>query len=505
MGVRVPLLAPIRAQVILMKVDVVTLGSFQKKLEFSVPALRVKEELDKAYRDLGLKARIAGFRKGKVPRKVLEAKFGPRVKQDVANTLIQEGYSAAVTDHQLEPVGRPQLQNTGEFQGEGEFNFTITVEVKPEVELQSYTGLEVVYPSVEITDADLDRLVKATLESRAKLSEVSDRAVAKGDLVIAELVVTSGDEEVAREVGTMIRTDGDPYYPGVETLLVGASLNEEKTGTVSFSDKARNAAVKGRELSVTAKVLGIQSLQVPELTDAVAAELGYEGGVDGMRTAIRLKTQTDREPMARNQARANLLQALIAANPFQVPDGMIDSHLQMLVEELRLQQAFRKGDPRKLNFSPEQIADLRVRAEFAAKGGIILDQVSRKETLEVTDADIEAKYQEIADQREQSVEAIRGYFVKDGAVDELRARLLEEKTLDWLLERAKIVGAEAPAAAAEEAPVETPAPAKAKGKAKAAAPAEAAPVEAAAEEAPAAEAKPKRKRAKKGDAEASEE
>jgi FKBP-type peptidyl-prolyl cis-trans isomerase (trigger factor) len=118
---------------------------------------------------------------------------------------------------------------------------------------------------------------------------------------------------------------------------------------------------------------------------------------------------------------------------------MIDQHLEMLIEELKLQQAYRGRDPRRVTFSEEQLADLRIRGEFAAKGGLILDYVAKKEGLAITDADLESKYLELADQRGQTVEAIRGYFVKDDAVEELRARLMEEKTLDWLLENSKLL------------------------------------------------------------------
>jgi trigger factor len=118
---------------------------------------------------------------------------------------------------------------------------------------------------------------------------------------------------------------------------------------------------------------------------------------------------------------------------------MIESHLQMLMDELKLQQAYRGRDPERMRFSAEQMADLRLRAEFAAKGGLILEAVSKNEKIEITDVDLEGKYQELADQRGQTVEAIKGYFVKDNAVEELRARLLEEKSLDWLLERSKLV------------------------------------------------------------------
>jgi trigger factor len=431
-----------------MKVEVVATGSYQRKLEVAVPASRVQEAIDRAYRDLSGRARLPGFRKGKVPRKVLEARFGPKVESDVANSLIQEGYSQGVSDHKLEPVGRPQLQDPGTFQAGSDFCFSITVEVKPQVELQNYTGLEVVYPSVEVSDEEVERSVKSRLEGQAKLTEVTDRAVQKGDLALVELFVRDGETELVHEPGTMIRTEADPYYPGVDALIVGTAKDGEAAGTVAFPDSARSEAVRGRELQVTARVLSIQSIEVPELSDDLAGQLGYEGGIEGMRAALRQQIRDARENLARNQARANLLQALINANPFEVPSGMVDQHLEMLMEELRLQQAYRGRDPRSVRFSPEQVADLRVRAEFAAKGGIILEYVSRTEKLEVVDADLEAKYSELADQRGQTVEAIRGYFVKDGAVEELRSRLLEEKTLDWLLERAKISSSGAEAASA---------------------------------------------------------
>lgn len=422
-----------------MKFDVVSVGSHQKRLEFSVPTEKVKAELDKAFNEVGLKARLHGFRPGKVPRPVLEARFGEQIRSDVASTLIQEGYAAALDAHKFEPVARPQVQDRGDLDVGADFRFTITVEVRPDVVLDQYTDLEVVYPPVDVKDEEIDAQVTSRLEGQARLVEVSDRGVVEGDLVLLELTARDGDTVVATEAGTMIRTAGDPYYKGVESLIIGAAIGEERSGEVAFAADARTESVAGKTLTTTVKVVSVQSSQIPELTDAVATDLGYEGGVEGMRLALRLNLQTSRDGMARNQARANLLQVLIDRNKFTVPSGMIESHLQMLMDELKLQQAYRGRDPERMRFSAEQMADLRLRAEFAAKGGLILEAVSKKEKIEITDVDLEGKYQELADQRGQTVEAIKGYFVKDNAVEELRARLLEEKSLDWLLERSKLV------------------------------------------------------------------
>ena len=430
-----------------MKVDVIAVGSFQKKLEFTVPAEKVRSELENAYRVLGKRSRLKGFRPGKAPKAVLELQFGDKVRSDVANELIQSAWREALTAHGINPISKPNLDAAEPMKPGSDFSFTISVEVRPEIELTSYTGVEVSYPRADVTDAEVDSAVRQRLEGSARLVEVADRAVRTGDLVMTGLTVKDGDQTVAEEMGTMVRTDGEPYYPGIESLLVGLSVGEKASGTVTFPATARTEAVRGRTLQVDVEVKGIQASEVPELTEELANELGFEGGIEGMRGALRLQIGERRDELARNQARANLLEALIAANPFSVPGAMVDESLNMLMEELKLQQAWRTGrDPRTISFSEAQVRDLRARAEFAAKSGLILETVGRKEKIEVSETDLEAKYQEMADTRGQTLEAVKGYFLKDNAADELRARLLEEKTLDWLLERATLVTPETPAA-----------------------------------------------------------
>ena len=423
-----------------MKVDISNVSSFQRKLDVVVPAADVRKQLDDAFRKLAGQVSMAGFRKGKAPRRVLEGRFGPKVRMDVADALIQRSYSDAIRLNELQPVGQPSLAESKEIKGGNDFEFSITVDVRPEVSLKTTTGIEVVFPKFEIKDEEIDAAVQARLEGNARLVEVTDRGVQIGDMVLCELTVTDGDEEVAREIGTMIRTEADPYYPGIEPFLDGMTADEEKSGTVTFAEDARTEEVAGRELNVAAKVISIQANEVPELTNDIADELGFEGGIDGMRNALSAQLSAGREEMARNQARANLLEKLIEANPFDVPDGMVNSSLNMLVEELKMQQAWRTGqDPKKIHFPEAQLADLRQRAAFASKAGLILEFVSKTENIEVTDADLDAKYAELAEARGQTVEAVKGWFVKDGATDELKDRILEEKTLEWLLERAVLV------------------------------------------------------------------
>jgi trigger factor len=441
-----------------MKVDVETVG-FQKRLLIRVPPDQVRNQLDQAYRRLASQVKLSGFRPGKAPRSVLEARFADRVQADVANDLIQKGYLSAVTDHGINPVGQPNLTETGSVVEPEGFSFTIMVDVRPQVELKTWTGLDVVYPKVEVTDEEIGAAVRARLEGQAKLEEITDRPVERGDMALVELVARDGEEEIANEPQTMIRTEADPYYPGIEQLVIGMKGGDEQQGRVKFGDDARVEGVAGRELDVSVKLFSIQSYRVPEPDDEMAESLGFEGGVEGMRSAIAAQIREAREEMARNQARANLLEAIIAENPFEVPEGMVENSLKMLMEELRMQQARRSGrDPRTIGFSNAQVQDLRIRSGFAAKASLILEWVSGKEGIAVEEADVEAKFAQMAGERGQTVEAVKGWFQKEEATAELKERILEEKTLDWLLERSNLV-APAPGAPPTQPVKAAPAPA----------------------------------------------
>lgn len=436
-----------------MNIEVTSENSFARKVLVTVPATDVRDELNKAYKAMARSTRMAGFRKGKVPVRVLEARFGDRVRFDVANFFVQRGYSDALKNHDLEPVNQPSVVDQSELQRGEDFSFTIALEVRPEIDAENYTGLNVYYPPAEVTEDEVEAAVERRRQSQSRLVEITDRAVEAGDSVQVALKVTEGEDVLVDEPGTLIRTGGDAWFNGIEDTLVGMSLNDEKSETVTFSETARNESVKGKELATEVKVLGIQAYQTPELSDELAKELGHDD-VAALTEAVRGELSKGREDASRNQARANLLQALIEANSFEVPGGMVEQNLQLLTEELKIQQAYMGRDPKSIQFSPAQIADLRNRAAFAAKGGLLLESVSKKESIEVTDEDIEAKYVELAELRGQPVEAIKGYFVKDDAVEDLRQRILEEKTLDWLLGKAEVTH-EAPAA--EEPAAEEPA------------------------------------------------
>lgn len=482
-----------------MSFEIETVSSVQRRLQFVVPGDEVAKKLDAAYKKLANRVRLPGFRPGKVPRKMLEQRYGAQLRSEVATDIINFEFQKAAP--QVEFIGQPEV-DSHELPPNGDFRFAVTVQVKPAVEVKNYIGMKVNFPEVVVAESEVDEAVSRRLAGQARLTEVTDgSAITRGNLVLAE--IKDGDTVV--EAGTMINTAGDKYYPGIEALLLGRAKGDTVVGAVT--------SAAGRTFDATITVLGVQAQKVPDLTDEIATQLGFEGGVEAMKVALRMELETKANEAARNQARINLLRTLVDSNPVDVPAALTERNLKLLIEELNIQAQYRGRDPRSIRYSEAQLADLRTRAEFAAKAGVLLESIARNEGIRITEEDLDRKYQEIADMRGQRVEAIKGYIQKDGAVGELKRHLLEERTLDYVLERSELVtvAAEVPAAPAveatpvvEAAPVVEEAPAEEAPKAKKStkkAKAEAAPAEDAPAAEPAAEeAKPKKAAKKKKDA-----
>ena len=417
-------------------VQVEEVSSYRRRLRFTVPATVVRTQLDKAYKDLKKKARVPGFRPGHATMRVLEERFGAKVHSDVGGELIDTAYRRAVAS--LSPVGRPTLEESAELTPGQDFLFVIAVDVEPEVSVQGHKGLGVSMSAEQVTDEEVTRAVDARLARRARILEVEeDRGVQTGDFVLTELKLTEDGVEVANDPGTLINTSAERFYPGIESLLLGLSKGGEASGEVTIGANSALAALRGKTVQASVKVLALQARTVPKLDDETAKEMNHDSA-EALVAAVRFELQQSKDEVARNNARVALLQKLVELNPFDVPDAMVEQQLEALTEELKVRRAYQGEDPRGIRFSEAELNDLRSRARFAARAALLLAAVARVEGIVVTEDDVTKKIEEIAASRQQSAQAIRGYLQNEGAIPMLRDRILEERTLEWLLENAEV-------------------------------------------------------------------
>jgi trigger factor len=416
------------------------ISASRRNIHFTVEKVDVKNALDEAYDNLQKTIRLPGFRKGKVPRWLLEKRFSKGIQGEVANRLMNEGYTNVLTDESsISIVGEPEPQDVGEVTSSTDFAFTIGVDVKPEVQIDGYKGLEVVYPKVKVTAADVKNVIESRLSGKRKVSEVTKKTakVEEGDFALVSLQLKSGEEVVIDEPGTMIQIGNHKFYTGVEEHIVGMKKGQNKDFDVTITDESAHEHLRGNTYQASVTLQQIQRYSTPSLTEEFAKEQGYDD-IKDMKAKLKADLVSQKDEGLKNQARIEILQKLVESNDFDVPKGMVDEQLRALLEELQMQRMYAGEKPEQIRFSEEEVNSLRGRAVFAAKAACLLSSISKAEKLDVNDSDIDAKLTELANMRGQTIEAIKAYVEQEeGATEVLKERVQEEKTLNWLLSKAK--------------------------------------------------------------------
>ena len=414
-------------------------SSIQRKVLFTISKQSVTDELNKAYSNLQKNANIKGFRRGKVPTRVLEQKFGSSIMEDVKQQLISKGYASV--DLGFEVIGRPSVvdEDVGVLRRNEKFTFSILVETKPDLDIANYNNMEVPYNTPEVSDEEVDSSVEATLSRESKWVEAeADYQVDDQSKILAQITLSVDGEEKYKEESTMITMSYDRFYQGIQSLFTGLQAGEQNSGSVTIHETSALDDLKGQTFDAEVSVISIQVKRAPTVEDYVETK-NIEGGVEGFREEIRGNLLSRKEEGSKNQARIFILQKLVEENQIDVPQGFVDMQLRDLLEELAMRQAYMGKDPREIKFDEQQINNMRVQALFAARASCILDAIAKKETIAISEEEFQEKLSEMAMMRRQTPNAILSYLKEEGTLENFKVRVLEEKTLNWVLDNASLV------------------------------------------------------------------
>jgi trigger factor len=408
-----------------------------------VPWDRIQKDLNDTYKELGKTARVRGFRPGKVPRDVMRQVYGRQVAAQVTGSLVEQGLMEAVQKHELHIVAQPEMEEAPELEKGKPLTFKAKVEVRPKIEEVETNGLEAWQAPIEIPNEDIDAEVERMRQQHAEI-QVPDpmRPAQEGDLLTIDYTV-SVDDEIKEDLGAegrQVEINDEHLLPALKEGLLGMQPGEEKTVDVEFEDDHPNEALQGKtaHFAITAKELHEKLL--PELDDEFAKDCGdYETLLE-----LRLKIREGLEASAtqRNEAelKDQLIDGLIALNDIEVPPSMVQQQQQMMMYEMAqfMQMAGQQGAP-----GADFFQGVEGRAKRRVQAGILLGSLARQEDIEVTDADLDEKFQEIAEQTGKHVAKVRADY-QEAQRDALQSQLLEEKVMALLTERAKINEGERP-------------------------------------------------------------
>ncbi|MBC9783015.1 trigger factor [Heliobacterium chlorum] len=432
-----------------MKATVEKIDKNQVVLHIEVEAEKLEKAIEKAYKKLVGKINIPGFRKGKTPRKIIEARFGKEVfYEDALEFVVPEAYAEAIAENNVDPVDQPEIDVQKIEQGQP-LVFKATVTVKPEVQLGEYKGVEVENKPVTVTDEDVQRQLETMQKRHARLIIVGEEGEAQmGDTVTIDF--EGFKDEVPFEGGKgedyPLELGSNTFIPGFEEALVGAKVGENRDLNITFPAEYHVKTLAGQPAVFKTVVKEIKRKEYATIDDEFAKDVSDFDSLDELKADIRKNLQESAEK-AGEQAKQNaVLDKVVANAELDVPQVMVDKRVEQLLEDygqrlqyqgLSLDQFIemtgQSKDDLKAQFVPEGLKSV--------KQELVLEAIAKAEALAVTEEEVNKEIETMANNYKQPAATIKKMLLSRGQIDNLKQSILLDKTVKFLIETANFVEA----------------------------------------------------------------
>ncbi len=424
-----------------MKANVEEISSIKKKVSIEIPEDQVNKEVESFYKDLGKKAKIKGFRPGKVPRAILERYFKDYVKAEVIQKLIQDTYPQALSETDLQPVSPPVI-DPGEFEDGKSFQYSAVIEVKPDIKLEGYTGLKIEGKKEGVKDEEVEERLKALQNLHANLKTISEvRPIQAGDYVIIDYEARMGGKplEGGKAIDFTLEVGSGQFIPALEEKLIGLKPEEEKEMEVSFPQDYGYQKWAGKTISFHVKIKEIKEKILPPLDDEFAKDLGDYSSFEELKAKLKGEIEKEKELTLERQLKDQLVDQLLEANSFEVPESLVEEQAKTMVSDTKLRLAAQGVVLKNLGVSEEKLQeDYKAMAQKQVRTFLILDKIAGQEGIAVTDEEAENRLKEMSERMHQKFDVLKRYYEKNGLLPEVKAGIIRDKILNFLLEKANV-------------------------------------------------------------------
>lgn len=424
-----------------------TLGNKEgNKVEFTieVPEVDFEKAVQKAYLKNRGQFSIPGFRKGKVPRKIIEMNYGTEIfYEDAINIVLPEAYNSAIDELELHPIEQPNV-DIEELEKGQPVMIKIDVEVKPEVELGEYKAIEVEKVEYQVTDELVEEELKTVQEMNARVMDAGDRPVKEGDTVTIDFEGFLGDEafEGGKAEGHELEIGSNQFIPGFEEQLVGKSKDEDLEVVVTFPEDYHEESLKAQEATFKVTIHEIKEKELPQIDDEFAKDVSEFDTIEEYKTSIREKLESEFSSKEEIENENNVIDAVVDAAKVDIPEAMIETQLESEIGEFDYNMRAQGIDLEQylqLTGSTEDDLkeQLRPMAEKRVRGDLILEAIAKEEGIQVTEEDVDSKLEEMA---KSYKEEDKEKFVKDMKKRDLSfldTAIINQKVIELLLENVK--------------------------------------------------------------------
>jgi len=422
-----------------MQVSIESSTGLERQLKIGVPADRIENEVTQRLQKATKTVSIKGFRKGKVPLKVVKQQFGKGVRQEVIGEIVNSSFYEAISQEKLQPVGQPRIDDINDSEGQ-DLEYLAVFEVYPEIALADLAKVAVTRPVADLSDADVDKMIDVLRNQQATF-EASDKPAVEGDQVNIDYVGTKGGEEFAggKAEGQDLVLGSNSMIPGFEDGLMGVSAGDEKVLKLKFPKDYHAEELKGAKVEFAVVVNSVSSKQLPEMDDEFFKLYGVSGGgEEKFREDVRNNMERELRNAIRNKIKNRVMSQLFDLNQVELPSALVANEITQLKQQMV--QQFGGGQQIDLNMLPDDM--FRDKAERRAALGVIVSEIVKVEEITPDEDSVRERINEIASTYEQPKEVVDYYYSQQELLSSVEGVVLEDQVTELVLSKAKVTDEE---------------------------------------------------------------
>ncbi|HET7434085.1 MAG TPA: trigger factor [Thermoanaerobaculia bacterium] len=413
------------------------LSPIQKSIEVEIPAAIIEAEANRVTQEFSRQANVPGFRSGKVPGSVVRKRYAKEIQEEVVSRVLGQSFRTAVGEKGLEPVGEPKLEHLDPFIDGAPMKYKAVFEVKPQIELREYRGLDIENPKIEVSETDVDAMIERLRDQASHYRVETERGLQDGDFAVIEITSTPEGGEPHTDSGHFQLGEEGPL-PEMHEALRGKSAGESVSIEKAYDETAQNEEWRGKNVRHDVLLKEIRIQEKPDVDDAFATSVGGWDSVDKMREAIGEDIKRHREAEAVRFKRNQVGDKLLAAHEFDVPETLVEDELGKSLNNYARYLASQGVDLEKAELDWRKIGEeFRPEAVKRAKRSLILEAIARKENIRVSEVEADAEIRRAANEQGRDFAEVKHRLKHDGGYEALRASLEQEKALELVMSEAR--------------------------------------------------------------------
>ncbi len=421
-----------------MQVSVETVSSLERRMTVGLPAAQIDTEVDKRLQRAAGDVRLDGFRRGKVPMKVVRQRFGRGVRQEVLGDMINRAYFEAVQQEKLQPAGMPSIEAKGDDQEGKDFEFVATFEIFPEVTVGDMSKLSVVRLEGSVTEADIDKTIESLRDQQGRFESV-ERAAQTGDQVVIDFEGFKGGEAFAGGKGenSPLTLGSGQMIPGFEDGIVGMKAGEEKTLALSFPADYHSEELKGQAVEFKIKLHKVSEKKQAELNDDFFKHFGVEtGGLEAFRAEVSKNMAREMKNAVLNKLKTSVIDELLKLHEVQLPNALIKNEVNAMRNQMLQQfgEMAKQIDAASI-FPDDMFAE---QAKKRVTTGLIFAEIIRKHDIKPDQTQVRSKVEELAAGYREPKEVIEHYMGNKQLLSGIENMVLEDLVVELILGKAQV-------------------------------------------------------------------